>query len=138
MAKCHEIPRIESNRVHRICTRISGRSLIFPPSIEALIHSAASLLFVGAGVFLMVKKGSSDNTDPYYLAAILYAGFLCESCHAYCSGNPEGTLENQGVSYEEMARVARRGGWSVILRGNGDDFRVLCPSCRGTDKPGAV
>jgi hypothetical protein len=71
---------------------------------------------------------NADN--PYHSVALIYAGFLCEGCGAYCSGAPDGRVDNAGIPYRIMAETAERSGWKVRDRDAVRyDYSVLCPEC---------
>jgi hypothetical protein len=71
-----------------------------------------------------------DADNPYHSVAMIYAGFLCERCGRYCSGNPSGAYGNDGIAYRVMAETAQRSGWLVADRDPAVyDYSVLCPEC---------
>jgi hypothetical protein len=69
---------------------------------------------------------NADN--PYHSVALIYAGFTCEECGLYCSGEPEGVHEQ--TPYKIMAEIAEQAGWLVRSRDAAQyDYLILCPSC---------
>jgi hypothetical protein len=99
-------------------------------------HSAGSWIITGSAAegTLMQLDDGFDADNPYHSVAMIYAGFLCERCGAYCSGTPDGTGEERQVPYRLMAETAQRRGWLVEDRDSACyDYLVLCPGC--TNRP---
>ena len=81
----------------------------------------------------MTSADNFDADDPYQSVALIYAGFLCERCGEYCSGNPDGSDGNLEIPCRVMAEVARAAGWLVEARDLVEyDYVVLCSACRGS------
>ncbi len=75
---------------------------------------------------------NADN--PYHSVALIFAGFMCERCGEYCSGNAGETGEL--TPYRLMAETVQRAGWIVRDRDPVRyDYEVLCPAC-GRQQPG--
>ncbi len=69
---------------------------------------------------------NADN--PYHSVALIYAGFMCERCGEYCSGNADETGDL--APYRLMAEAVQRAGWIVRDRDPVRyDYEVLCPAC---------
>jgi len=70
-----------------------------------------------------------DGDDPYHVVALIFAGFQCEKCYDYFSGDPTGNGTNADLPYGKMGENARVRGWWIENRGD-NDWLVRCPKCR--------
>lgn len=76
----------------------------------------------------MATEEDDSERDHYEDVATVFSGFLCDTCDAYCSGEPSGARENADTPYGVIAHVGRQEGW--LVEPHGDGWRVLCPSCK--------
>jgi hypothetical protein len=81
----------------------------------------------------MDKWAAFNDNDTYHQVALFYAGFMCDRCDEYFSGNPSGEEDNVSVPYSVIAEQAKSKGWLVEHK-HGDydylDYLILCPNCR--------
>ena len=83
----------------------------------------------------MGKLYDPNANDPYQDVALIFAGFQCDDCNAYCAGNPDGLSQNPlaGNASQAIAFRWRKwpGNWvgSSISLASRMNFVCWCPSC---------
>src|SRR5262245_49344081 len=120
--------------------RLAGFAWGVPPASEPHPDKASALVPLRvvdhfnaralARRLAMERDDGFDADNPYHSVALIYAGFLCDVCGAYCSGMPDGTLDTLHVPYRVMAETVARNGWRVEDRDKARyDYCILCPDC---------